>query len=484
MDEQAVYDNPLVQRYASREMTRLWSAQRKFSTWRQLWVALAEAQHELGLAADDGVTPRINAAQVSQLRTHVDDIDFNRAEELERRFRHDVMAHIHTYAEACPDARDIIHLGATSCYVTDNADLILIREALRLTRDRLVGVIDELAEFALRYKNLPTVGFTHFQPAQLTTVGKRACLWAYDFVLDLEDVEHRLGGLRFRGAKGTTGTQASFLALFRGDHEKVRELDELVARKMGFDAVYPVTGQTYSRKTDSQVIDTLSGIGQSAHKFGTDLRLLAHRQEIEESFEPDQVGSSAMAYKRNPMKAERMCSLARFGMSLVSGAQQTAATQWLERTLDDSAIRRLILPQAFLAADAVLRLALNLAHGLLVNTEVITSGVNLLLPYMATENILMAAVAQGSDRQEVHECIRRHSHDVTANLKARAGSNDLVERLRRDPLLSGVAFDRIIDVNAFIGRAPQQVDEFVKEQIIPIRERYGAHLNQTVEVDL
>ncbi len=328
------------------------------------------------------------------------------------------MAHIETYGEVCPDAREIIHLGATSCYVTDNTDLILMREGLALIRDRLVGVIDALACFAVRWRDLATLGFTHFQPAQLTTVGKRACLCCYDFVSDLHEIEHRLATLRFRGVKGTTGTQASFLALFRGDHERVRRLDQLVARKMGFESVYTVTGQTYSRKVDSQVLDVLSGLGQSAHKFGTDLRLLAHRQEVDEPFESDQVGSSAMAYKRNPMRAERMCGLARFLTSLSVSVAQTAATQWLERTLDDSVNRRLTLPQAFLTADAVLRLALNISNGLVVNPEVIARNVAEIFPYMATENILMAAVAKGRDRQEVHDCIRRHSHAVTAASKA------------------------------------------------------------------
>ena len=344
MTQVDAYDNPLATRYASREMAELWGRQRKFSTWRRLWVALAEAEHELGLTADDGETPRITQAQLQELRAHVDDIDFAHAEAHERRLRHDVMAHIHTYAEAAPGARDIIHLGATSCYVTDNTDLILMRAGLQLLRDRLVGVIDALARFAKRWRDLPTLGFTHFQPAQLTTVGKRACLWCYDFVLDFNEVEHRLATFRFRGVKGTTGTQASFLALFRGDQEKVRQLDLLVARKMGFDQVYPVTGQTYTRKVDSQVLDALSGISQSAHKYGTDLRLLAHRQEIEEPFEEEQVGSSAMPYKRNPMRAERMCGLARFVCTLPVSAAQTAATQWLERTLDDSVNRRLTLP--------------------------------------------------------------------------------------------------------------------------------------------
>ena len=484
MDSFQFYDNPLVTRYASREMAELWGPQKKFSTWRRLWVALAEAQHELGLLADDGVTPRIKPAQFEQLRAHVDDIDFARAALHERRRRHDVMAHIDTYAEACPDARDIIHLGATSCYVTDNTDLILLREGLRLLSNGLAGVIDALARFAERWRDLATLGFTHFQPAQLTTVGKRACLWCYDFVLDLHELEHRLHNLRFRGAKGTTGTQASFLALFRGDHERVRQLDALVARKMGFDSVYPVTGQTYTRKVDSQILDALSGIGQTSHKYGTDLRLLAHRQEIDEPFEPDQVGSSAMAYKRNPMRAERMCGLARFLSSLSVSAAQTAATQWLERTLDDSVNRRLTLPQAFLTADAVLRLARNISNGLIVNPEVIARNVADILPYMATENILMAAVAHGGDRQQIHECIRRHSHAVTAALKAGATRNDLIDRLRADPLLAGVDFDAVLQPRQFIGRAPEQVEEFLLQEAEPIRQRYQGRISTGDELSV
>jgi adenylosuccinate lyase len=483
MDSFQSYDNPLATRYASREMAALWGAQRKFSTWRRLWVALAEAQAELGLLSDDGHTPRIHESQLEELRAHIDDINFARADELERQKRHDVMAHIHAYGEAAPGAADIIHLGATSCYVTDNTDLLLMRDGLRLLRDRLVGVIDSLARFAVRWRDLPTLGFTHFQPAQLTTVGKRACLWCYDFVLDLHEIEYRLSTLRFRGAKGTTGTQASFLALFRGDHEKVRQLDALVARKMGFDAVYPVTGQTYTRKVDSQVLDALGGIAQSAHKYGTDLRLLAHRQEVEEPFEADQVGSSAMAYKRNPMRAERMCGLARFIGSLTVSAAQTAATQWLERTLDDSVNRRLTLPQAFLAADGVLRIALNISGGLVVNREVIQRQVAQTLPYMVTENVIMAAVAAGGDRQAVHECVRRHSHFVTARVKE-GGTNDLLDRLRRDALLAKVNFDAVMDKERFVGRAPQQVDEFVAGEVAPIRQCYPHLTSQNAELTI
>ncbi len=482
--ETQVYDNPLVTRYAGREMARLWGPQRKFSTWRRLWLALAEAQYELGLTAEDGVTPRIRPEQLQELRAHLDDIDFTRAEEHERRLRHDVMAHIHTYGEACPSARDIIHLGATSCYVTDNTDLLLMREGLQLLRDRLAEVIDSLARFAERHRDLATLGFTHFQPAQLTTVGKRACLWCYDFVLDLKEIEHRLGELRFRGAKGTTGTQASFLALFHGDHDKARRLDQLVAHKMGFTEVYPVTGQTYSRKIDSQIVDVLSGVGQSAHKFGTDLRLLAHRREVEEPFESEQVGSSAMAYKRNPMRAERMCGLARFVMALAASAAETAATQWLERTLDDSVNRRLTLPQAFLGTDGVLRLAANIVDGLVVHPAVIQQNVSRELPFMATETILMAAVAQGGDRQILHERIRQHSLAVADSLKSGETKNDLIDRLAADPAFTKIDFKRTLDPKAFVGRAPEQVDEFIADVIAPIRQRYAGQIRVNEEINV
>jgi adenylosuccinate lyase len=482
MNSGQVFDNPLVTRYASPAMAALWSPQRKFSTWRRLWVALAEAQQELGLLTEDGSGPRIRPEQLAQLRAHVDDIDFARADYHEARLRHDVMAHIHTYGEVCPEARGLLHLGATSCYVTDNTDLILIREGLGLLRDRLVAVVDALAHFARQHRDLATLGWTHFQPAQLTTVGKRACLWCYDFLLDLQEFEHRLDTLRFRGAKGTTGTQASFLALFRGDHDKVRRLDEQVAEKMGFPKVYPVTGQTYSRKVDSQVLDALAGLAQTAHKFGTDLRLLAHEQELDEPFESEQVGSSAMAYKRNPMRAERMCGLARFVISLASNAAQTAATQWLERTLDDSVNRRLTLPQAFLAADGVLRLAMNLSVGMKANPEVIARAVERVFPYMATENVLMAASARGADRQQAHEAIRRHSHAVTAALKAGATHNDLLERLRNDPLFRDLPFDDILARGQFVGRAPEQVDEFIAAEVEPVRARYPHLLGGTDDV--
>ncbi|MFO0930895.1 MAG: adenylosuccinate lyase [Gemmataceae bacterium] len=483
MDSLEVHDNVLVSRYASREMAELWSPRRKFSTWRRLWLALAEAEAELGLPAEGGSGARITTAQLDELRAHLDDIDFAAADRYERQLRHDVMAHIHAFGDVAPAARGIIHLGATSCYVTDNTDLLLMRQGLGMLRDRLVGVLDALARFARRWRDLPTMGFTHFQPAQLTTVGKRACLWAHDLLLDLHEIEHRLDTLRFRGAKGTTGTQASFLALFRGDHDKVKQLDRLVARKMGFDKVYPVTGQTYTRRVDSQILDTLSGVGQSIHKLGTDLRLLAHRQEIDEPTEPGQVGSSAMPYKRNPMRSERMCGLARYLTSLPTSAAHTAATQWLERTLDDSVNRRLILPQAFLTADAMLRVALNVAGGLEVFPAVIARNVQEVLPYMATENLLMAAVAGGADRQEAHEVIRKHSRAVTAATRAGAVTTDLLGLLRTDPLFARVDFSAALDPRQFVGRAPEQVDEFLADEVDPVLARYAHLRGQAAEIE-
>ncbi len=468
------YDNPLLSRYASAEMSRLWSPQRKFSTWRRLWVALAEAEAELGLP----ITPR----QIEQLRAHVDDIDFTAAAQYEERLRHDVMAHVHAYGDVCPEARPIIHLGATSCYVTDNTDLLLLREGLQMITRRVAGVIDALAAFAAEHRDLPCLGFTHFQPAQPTTVGKRACLWAYDFAMDLAEIERRLAALRALGSKGTTGTQASFLELFHGDHAKVRKLDELVCRKIGFEAAYAVSGQTYSRKIDSQVLGALSGVAQSAHKMATDLRLLAHRKEVEEPFEKDQIGSSAMAYKRNPMRSERICALARFITALESSAAQTASVQWLERTLDDSANRRLTLPQAFLAADAVLILCRNVAGGLVVYPNVIAAHLQAELPFMATENILMAAVAAGGDRQDLHERIRRHSQAAAAMVKEQAKPNDLLQRLAADPALAGVDLAAELKPSKFVGRAPQQVDEFLAEVVAPIRAKYSKKPASVVEV--
>jgi adenylosuccinate lyase len=455
------YDNPLISRYASREMSRLWSPQVRHATWRKLWVVLAEAERELGLD--------ITAAQVEELRASVENIDFDAAAAYEKKLRHDVMAHVHAYGDVCPQARGIIHLGATSCYVTDNADLLLMQQGLQMLRDKLVVVIDRLAAFATQYRALPCLGFTHLQPAQPTTVGKRATLW------------HRLATLRLRGAKGTTGTQATFLTLFEGNHAKVEALDQLVCRKLGFEHAYAVTGQTYSRKVDAQVLDVLSGLAQSEHKFGSDMRLLQSRKELEEPFEKHQIGSSAMAYKRNPMRSERLCSLARFIMSLPSSAAHTMATQWMERTLDDSANRRLTIPQAFLASDACLLLYRNIVEGLVVYPQVIAKHLQEELPFMATEEILMEGVRAGGDRQDLHERVRVHSQDAARMVKEQGRPNDLMERLQQDSVFAKVDVTGTLDASRFIGRAPEQVDQFVTQIVDPIRNRYPAALSQTTE---
>jgi adenylosuccinate lyase len=468
------YDNPLIRRYASEEMSRLWGEQRKFSTWRRLWVMLAEAERELGLP--------IREEQIEQMRARVDEIDFAAAAAHEKRLRHDVMAHVHAFGDVCPEARPIIHLGATSCFVTDNADLLLLREGLQMVARRLATVIDRLASFAGEHRDLPCLGFTHLQPAQPTTVGKRACLWAYDLVLDLEEIERRIAGLKARSTKGTTGTQASFLELFGGDHEKVRRLEMLVAEKMGFAETYAVTGQTYSRKVDAQIVDALSGVAQSAHKAATDLRLLASRKEVEEPFEKDQIGSSAMAYKRNPMRSERICALSRFVMSLASSPAATVATQWMERTLDDSANRRLVLPQAFLAIDAVLRIYQNVASGFVVYRDVIARNLEAEIDFLATENILMAAVSRGGDRQELHERIRKHSMEAAARMKRENVANDLLERLASDEAFAGVDVRAGVKPERLVGRAPQQVDEFLAEIVQPIRDRYQDELTSESEL--
>lgn len=460
------YENPLDSRYASEEMSRLWSAQRKFSTWRQLWVWLAEAEAELGLP--------VSEAQIAELRGKIHDIDFAAADRYERQLRHDVMAHVHAYGDQCPSARPIIHLGATSQYVVCNTDLILFREALQLVAARLASVIDALATFAKQYRDLPTLGFTHLQPAQPTTVGKRATLWCYDLVLDLEEVERRLASLQARSIKGATGTQASFLELFKGDQAKVRQLEEMVARKMGFNSSYAVTGQTYPRKIDAQVVDALAGVAASAHKAGADIRILAHRKEIEEPFETSQIGSSAMPYKRNPMRCERMCSLARFVLSLQSSPPATLASQWMERTLDDSANRRLVLPQAFLAVDAVLLLYRNIADGLVVYPEVIAKNLREELPFMASENILVAATAAGGDRQDLHERIRQHSQAAADQVKQFGRPNDLLDRLAADAAFAGVDFNSVLDPRKLTGRSAEQVDEFLAEIVEPIRSRYSS----------
>ena len=460
------YDNPLIERYASREMCEHFGPQKKFSTWRRLWVALAEAEHELGLP--------VTQEQIDELKAHVDDVDFEVAAEYEKKLRHDVMAHVHTYGDVCPNARGIIHLGATSCFVTDNGDCVLYRDALKKVRDRLVVVIDHLAKFARQYKSLPCLGLTHLQPAQPTTVGKRATLWTYDLATDLEDLEYRLSKFKTLGNKGTTGTQASFLKLFDGDHEKVRELERRVCQKIGFESPFAVTGQTYPRKLDAQILDVLSRIAQSAHKFGTDLRILAHKKELEEPFEKNQIGSSAMAYKRNPMRCERVCSLARFVMSLQSSPAMTIATQWMERTLDDSANRRLALPQAFLAIDAILIIMQNVVENIVVYPKVIEKNLRAELPFMATENILMAAVEAGGDRQDLHERIRVHSVAAANVVKIEGGENDLLERLRKDPAFAKVDVDAETSPEKFVGRAPEQVEEFIESVVEPIRKRYGA----------
>ncbi len=468
-----VYDNPLIGRYASTEMSQLWSPQTKFSTWRKLWVALAEAEQELGLEISD--------AQINELRSKVDVIDFAAAARYEKSLRHDVMAHVHAYGDVCPTARPIIHLGATSCYVTDNTDLLLMYQGLNLLLTKLVCVIDQLATFAAQYRDLPCLGFTHLQPAQPVTVGKRATLWCYDLVLDLLELEQRLSSLRLRGVKGTTGTQATFLALFDGDYSKVQALDKLVTRKLGFDQPYAVTGQTYSRKIDSQVIDVLSGLAQSAHKAGSDLRLLQSRKEVEEPYEVHQIGSSAMAYKRNPMRAERMCGLARFVMSLQSSAANTMATQWMERTLDDSANRRLTIPQAFLATDAILILYRNVASGLVVYPKVIAQHLEEELPFMATEEILMAGVRSGGDRQDLHERIRVHSQAAARQVKEEGRANDLISRLKDDAAFAGIDLDGTLDARRFTGCAPQQVDDFIATEVDPIRDRYRDRLTRVAD---
>ena len=458
----ASYESPFSARYASRDMQYLFSAEKKFRTWRRLWIALAEAERELGLP--------ISPEQIAELKAHADDINFEVAEERERMVRHDVMAHVFAYGEQCPLARPIIHLGATSCYVGDNTDLIIMREALTLVREKLLAVVRHLAAFAEHYKNLPTLGFTHFQPAQPTTVGKRACLWIQDVLLDLEDIDHALNGLRLLGSKGTTGTQASFLELFAGDHDKCLRLDALVAAKMDFPACYPVSGQTYSRKIDSRVLNALGGVAQSAAKFSNDIRLLQHLKEIEEPFEKSQIGSSAMAYKRNPMRSERMAALARHVIANALNPALTAAAQWFERTLDDSANKRLSVAEAFLAVDGILDLYANVAGGLVVYPRVIERHLRQELPFMATENILMDAVKAGGDRQELHERIRENSQEAARRVKVEGGDNDLLERLRLDPAFAAIRdrLDDALDPHRFVGRAPEQVTEFLASEVTPI----------------
>ncbi len=472
------YESPLSSRYASERMQYIFSPDKKFSTWRKLWVALARAEMELGLP----VTPE----QVAELEAHITDIDYDKAAQYEKKLRHDVMAHVHTYGEACPKAMPIIHLGATSCYVGDNTDVILMREGLCLIRDELVRVLDRLSRFARRYKCVPTLGFTHFQPAQLVTVGKRATLWMNELLMDLADVEYRIASLKLLGCKGTTGTQASFLELFDGDHAKCRALDRKIAAEMGFDTTVPVSGQTYSRKMDYQVLSTLSGIAQSACKFATDLRLLCHLKEVEEPFEKNQIGSSAMPYKRNPMRCERICALARYVMADAVNPAVTASSQWFERTLDDSANKRLSVPEAFLAVDAILNIYANVADGLVVHEKVIEKHVLEELPFMASENILMDAVKKGGDRQVLHERIRVLSQQAGTNVKDLGLPNDLIERIAGDPAFSMLRREELtahLEPARYVGRCPEQVEEFLAEEVEPVLARYSQALaEQTVEL--
>ncbi len=466
------YESPLSSRYASEEMLYLFSADKKFSTWRKLWVALARAEMELGLP--------VTQEQVDELEAHIYDIDYEKAAAWEKKLRHDVMAHVHTYGELCPKAMPIIHLGATSCYVGDNTDVILMREGLILVRNKLVQVIDALAKFAREYKALPTLGFTHFQAAQLVTVGKRASLWMNDLLLDLEEVEHRISTLKLLGSKGTTGTQASFLELFNGDHEKVKELERKIAKEMGFDGVVPVSGQTYSRKMDYSVLSVLSGIAQSASKFATDMRLLCHLKEVEEPFEKNQIGSSAMPYKRNPMRCERICSLARYVIVDAGNPAVTAATQWFERTLDDSANKRISVPEAFLAVDAILNIYRNVASGLVVHPKVIEKHVLEELPFMASENIMMDAVVRGGDRQELHERIRVLSQEAGRNVKDLGLSNNLIDLIAADPAF-GMTKEELtahLEPSRYIGRCPEQVEEFLAEAVQPVLEKYADVLGE------
>ena len=470
----AFYENPLITRYASKEMARLLSTEHRIKLWRELWIVLAETQKELGLPISD--------AQIDQLKAFRSTLNLEVANAYERKLRHDVMAQVHAYGDQCPDAMPIIHLGATSCYVTDNSDLMIFRDAMKMVRQRLLACLQAMAGFAKQHAGLPCLAYTHLQPAQPTTVGKRMTLWMYDLVLDLAEIDHRLSSLLARSAKGTTGTQASFLQLFDGDHEKVRELERRIAQKIGFPGAYAVTGQTYTRKIDAYLTDTLSGVATSIHKIATDLRILAHRKEIEEPFETNQIGSSAMAYKRNPMRSERMCSLARFAMSLQSSPVMTAATQWMERTLDDSANRRLVMPQAFLAIDACLILLENVSQGLVVYPKTIERNLREELPFMATESLLMAGVAAGGDRQHLHEVIRVHSQAAALRVKQEGMPNDLLDRLAGDPAFANISVTDVMAPEQYTGRAERQVHEFLTEVIEPILAQTDAAGRLSAEV--
>ena len=472
------YQSPLSERYASKEMQYIFSPDMKFRTWRKLWIALAETEKELGLNITD--------EQIEELKSHADDINYEVAKEREKIVRHDVMSHVYAYGQQCPKAKGIIHLGATSCYVGDNTDIIIMSEALKLVKKKLVNVIDELSRFADQYKSLPTLAFTHFQPAQPTTVGKRATLWMQEFTMDLADLDYVLGSLKLLGSKGTTGTQSSFLELFEGDQEKIDKIDPMIAQKMGFEACYPVSGQTYSRKVDTRVMNVLAGIAASAHKFSNDIRLLQHLKEVEEPFEKTQIGSSAMAYKRNPMRSERIASLSRYVMVDALNPAITSATQWFERTLDDSANKRLSVPEGFLAIDGILDLCLNVVDGLVVYPKVIEKRLMSELPFMATENIMMDAVKAGGDRQELHERIRELSMEAGRNVKEKGLDNNLLELIAQDDAfnLSLEDLQKTMDPSKYVGRSPEQVDAFLKNVIAPILEENKELLGVKAEINV
>jgi len=471
-----LYDNPLISRYASREMAENFSDDNKFRTWRRLWIALAEAEMEMGLP--------ITQEQIDEMKRFKDTINYDVAQKREREVRHDVMAHVYAYGVQCPNAKPIIHMGATSCFVGDNTDIIIMDKGLKIIEKKLINCIKLLSDFALKYKGMPTLGFTHFQAAQPTTVGKRACLWIQDLLMDYEDLKYRQKHMKLRGVKGTTGTQASFLALFDGNHEKVKELEKRVVEKMGYQHWFAVTGQTYPRKLDSQIMNVLSGIAQSAYKFSNDIRLLQHLKEIEEPFEKNQIGSSAMAYKRNPMRSERISSLARYVISNEINTDITASTQWFERTLDDSANKRIVIPQAFLAIDGILNLYMNIVDGLVVYPKIIEKHLDEELPFMATENILMEAVKRGGDRQELHEKIRKHAMEAGKRVKLNGLTNDLITRISSDPsfLLIREEIEHMLDPKKFIGRAEQQVEEFVAEYVMPVLDLHQDMLGLKGEV--
>ena len=472
------YSSPLSERYASKEMQYIFSQDMKFKTWRKLWIALAEAEHELGLD--------ITQEQIDELKAHQDDINYDVAKEREKLVRHDVMSHVYAYGVQCPKAKGIIHLGATSCYVGDNTDVIIMTEALKLVKKKLVNIINELSKFAMEYKGLPTLAFTHFQPAQPTTVGKRATLWLQELMMDLEDVDYTLNNMKLLGCKGTTGTQASFKELFEGDTEKIKKVDQLIAQKMGFEHTFPVSGQTYSRKLDTKVVNVLAGIAASAHKFSNDIRLLQHLKEVEEPFEKNQIGSSAMAYKRNPMRSERIASLARYVMVDAMNPAITSATQWFERTLDDSANKRLSVPEAFLAIDGILDLYLNVVDGLVVYPKVIEKRLMSELPFMATENIMMDAVKAGGDRQELHEKIRTLSMEAGRNVKEKGLDNNLLELIAADPSfnLTLEELQKTMDPSKYTGRSEEQVEEFISDIVKPVLEENKDVLGLTAEINV